>query len=105
MYHLKAEGKRYPQLLLAERLDLAFVSYGENWHIAFNDPPTADFNDPATVKQECSMKDCRRQQVREVRFRHGLGAGACSHDHLSRAFSSESLDLLRSRNARIRRCE
>jgi glucosamine-6-phosphate deaminase len=51
MHHLKAEAKRYPQLLLAERIDLAFVGFGENGHIAFNDPPTADFNDPATVKQ------------------------------------------------------
>src|SRR5260370_33839730 len=40
------EIERYSRLLLADPLDLAFVGFGENGHIAFNDPPVADFSDP-----------------------------------------------------------
>ena len=31
--------------------DLGFVGFGENGHIAFNDPPVADFHDPLVVKR------------------------------------------------------
>lgn len=65
---LEAEIRRYSQLLLAEPIDVAFVGFGENGHIAFNDPPTADFNDPATVKKVVLEDASRRQQVGEKHF-------------------------------------
>lgn len=65
---LDAEMNRYARLLLAEPIDLAFVGFGENGHIAFNDPPNADFNDPATVKKVLLEKACRLQQVGEKHF-------------------------------------
>ncbi len=65
---LPAEIERYSALLRAEPVDLAFVGFGENGHIAFNDPPVADFRDPATVKIVTLDEACRRQQVGEGHF-------------------------------------
>ena len=31
-------------------IDIAFVGIGENGHLAFNDPPYADFDDPEDVR-------------------------------------------------------
>ncbi len=58
----------YSRRLLAEPIDLAFVGIGENGHIAFNDPPVADFNDPHVVKRVALDEACRRQQVGEGHF-------------------------------------
>jgi glucosamine-6-phosphate deaminase len=65
---LNAEVNRYSQLLEEEPIDLAFVGFGENGHIAFNDPPEADFNDAAMVKIIALDEDCRRQQAGEGHF-------------------------------------
>ena len=62
------EMERYSALLNAEPVDLAFVGFGENGHIAFNDPHVADFNDPATVKRVEMDEPCRRQQFGEGHF-------------------------------------
>jgi glucosamine-6-phosphate deaminase len=66
---LETEMKRYSQLLLAEPIDVAFVGFGENGHIAFNDPSTADFDDLATVKKVALDEACRKQQVGEKHFK------------------------------------
>ena len=60
---------RYSQLLTDAPIDLAFVGFGENGHIAFNDPHVADFNDPAIVKRVILDEACRRQQAGEGHFR------------------------------------
>jgi glucosamine-6-phosphate deaminase len=65
---LNAEIARYSQLLNAAPIDLAFVGFGENGHIAFNDPPVADFNDGATIKVITLDEACRRQQADEGHF-------------------------------------
>jgi glucosamine-6-phosphate deaminase len=65
---LDAEIARYSELLLAGPLDVAFVGFGENGHIAFNDPPTADFSDPLTVKRVALDEECQAQQVGEGHF-------------------------------------
>lgn len=65
---LDAEIDRYVKLLLSAPIDLAFVGIGENGHIAFNDPPVADFNDPLTVKRVLLDEPCRRQQAGEGHF-------------------------------------
>lgn len=50
--------------LLAERpIDLVCLGIGVNGHIAFNDPPVADFDDPSAVKVVELDEVCRRQQV------------------------------------------
>ena len=65
---LNAEIARYAQLLLEAPIDVAFVGFGENGHIAFNDPPVANFNDPATVKVIELDEACRKQQAGEGHF-------------------------------------
>lgn len=65
---LTAEIERYTRLLKEKPIDLAFVGFGENGHIAFNDPHEADFNDPATVRRATLDEACRLQQVGEGHF-------------------------------------
>ena len=65
---LEREIQRYSGLLADAPIDLAFVGFGENGHIAFNDPPVADFNDPALVKVVTLDEACRRQQAGEGHF-------------------------------------
>lgn len=65
---LDAEIQRYTRLLTEGAIHLAFVGFGENGHIAFNDPPVADFSDPATVKRVILDDACRRQQAGEGHF-------------------------------------
>ncbi len=64
---LGAECRRYAGLL-AGGLDLACIGIGENGHLAFNDPPVADFSDPEAVKVvELDLRS-REQQVRDGCF-------------------------------------
>jgi|tagenome__1003787_1003787.scaffolds.fasta_scaffold20980810_3 glucosamine-6-phosphate deaminase len=66
--NVDAEAERYANLLLSDEIDLAFVGIGENGHIAFNDPPIADFKDPKTVKCVALDEACKRQQAGEGHF-------------------------------------
>lgn len=63
-----AECKRYAGLLREQPIDLCFLGIGENGHIAFNDPPVADFEDPLTVKLVKLDDACKMQQVKEGHF-------------------------------------
>ena len=63
-----AECDRYAGLLRAGPLDLCCLGIGENGHLAFNDPPVADFDDPLDVKVVELDDACRRQQVGEGHF-------------------------------------
>lgn len=65
---LDAEVERYSELLKAHPIDVACIGIGENGHIAFNDPPVADFNDPALVKVVELDEACRKQQLGEGWF-------------------------------------
>jgi glucosamine-6-phosphate deaminase len=66
---LNAEIERYSQLLKEAPIDLAFVGFGENGHIAFNDPHVANFNDPVLVKKIALDEKSRRQQAGEGHFK------------------------------------
>jgi glucosamine-6-phosphate deaminase len=63
-----AECDRYTALLKAQPIDLCCLGIGENGHLAFNDPPVADFNDPRMVKIVKLDEGCRNQQVGEGHF-------------------------------------
>jgi glucosamine-6-phosphate deaminase len=63
-----AECARYGRLLREHPLDLCCLGIGENGHLAFNDPPVADFEDPVDVKVVTLDDACRRQQVGEGHF-------------------------------------
>lgn len=62
------EARRYEALLRAHPLDLCCCGIGENGHLAFNDPPVADFADPRDVKVVPLELASRRQQVGEGHF-------------------------------------
>ena len=64
----EAEARRYTELLQAHPTDLCCLGFGENGHLAFNDPPYADFDDPAWVKTVELDAMSRRQQVGEGHF-------------------------------------
>jgi glucosamine-6-phosphate deaminase len=62
------ECDRYSRLVREAPVDLCVLGIGENGHVAFNDPPVADFEDPRTVKLVKLDEACRRQQVGEGAF-------------------------------------
>lgn len=63
-----AEAERYGRLLDEHPADVVVMGIGENGHIAFNDPPVADFCDPKTVKAVKLDEICRQQQVNDGCF-------------------------------------
>ncbi len=65
---LEQECARYAELLRQHPADLCCLGYGENGHIAFNDPPFAEFNDPLWVKVVRLAEASRRQQVGEGHY-------------------------------------
>jgi glucosamine-6-phosphate deaminase len=62
------EAARYEAMLRAHPLDVCCAGIGENGHLAFNDPPVADFDDPRDVKVVALEPESRRQQVGEGHF-------------------------------------
>lgn len=58
----------YTQLLKENPPDVVCMGIGENGHIAFNDPPVANFSDPETVKAVELDEICRIQQVHDKCF-------------------------------------
>ena len=62
------EAERYGKLLDENPTDIVIMGIGENGHIAFNDPPVADFNDKKTVKPVKLDEICRQQQVNDGCF-------------------------------------
>lgn len=63
-----AEARRYGELLAAAPIDVISLGIGENGHIAFNDPPVADFDDPHLIKVVELDEACRNQQVNDGCF-------------------------------------
>ena len=64
----EAECARYTALLRQFPVDIVLLGIGENGHVAFNDPPVADFQDPALVKIVELDPVCRQQQVNDGCF-------------------------------------
>lgn len=58
----------YEALLRAHPADLVALGWGENGHLAFNDPPYASFTEPRWVKVIELAEASRRQQVGEGHF-------------------------------------
>ena len=65
---IEEEMARYTTLLQDNPVDIACIGIGENGHIAFNDPPVADFEDTKTVKIVELDEECRMQQFGEGWF-------------------------------------
>src|SRR5271170_6022762 len=62
-------GKEYAEILRAADPQLCLLGIGENGHLAFNDPPVADFNDPLDVKIALLDSVTRNQQLAEGWFK------------------------------------
>jgi glucosamine-6-phosphate deaminase len=63
-----AEAARYGALVAERPLDLALIGIGENGHLAFNDPPGADRNDPLAARVVRLAESSRVQQVNDGCF-------------------------------------
>ena len=63
------EAERYGALIASNPTDIVVMGVGENGHIAFNDPPVADFNDKKIVKPVKLDEVCRNQQVNDGCFK------------------------------------
>ena len=59
---------RYRRILHEKPIDIVFMGIGENGHIAFNDPPVADFEDPEDFKIVDLDEESRQQQVHDKTF-------------------------------------
>ena len=59
----------YARKLQVANPQLCLLGIGENGHLAFNDPPEADFKDPVDVKVVHLDNECRQQQVAEGWFK------------------------------------
>ena len=64
----EAACSEYEALLRQYPADLCACGIGENGHLAFNDPPYADFDDPVWVKVVRLDDRSRHQQVGEGHF-------------------------------------
>jgi glucosamine-6-phosphate deaminase len=60
--------RSYEKKLKKDEIDLVALGIGENGHIAFNDPPIADFEDPEVIKLLELDEKCRQQQVHDGAF-------------------------------------
>lgn len=65
---IEEECLRYSMLLENFPIDIVCMGIGENGHLAFNDPPVADFNDKKKVKVVELELACRQQQVNDGCF-------------------------------------
>ncbi|MEK8126699.1 glucosamine-6-phosphate deaminase [Paenibacillus filicis] len=65
---IEEECARYSAMLREGPIDIVCLGIGENGHIAFNDPPVADFEDPRLVKAVELDRACRQQQVNDGCF-------------------------------------
>lgn len=64
----EAECLRYERLLQAHPTDVVMMGVGENGHIAFNDPPVANFHDTRLLRVVTLEERCRMQQVHDGCF-------------------------------------
>ncbi|WP_413721271.1 glucosamine-6-phosphate deaminase [Sodalis sp. RH23] len=60
--------REYAALISRAPVDMVCLGVGENGHLAFNDPPVADFHDPAVMKVVALDPVCRQQQVNDGCF-------------------------------------
>ncbi len=62
------EMDSYREKIMEKPIDIVCLGIGENGHIAFNDPPVANFNDSEVIKVVKLDRLCRQQQVNDKCF-------------------------------------
>ena len=60
---VQEELLRFSTLISAAPIDMVCLGIGQNGHLAFNDPPVADFQDPKVIKEVELDYSCKQQQV------------------------------------------
>jgi len=65
---INEEMQRMTKAIAAAPIDLVCLGIGENGHLAFNDPPVADFDDDQVIKEVELDLVCRQQQVNDGCF-------------------------------------
>jgi len=68
VHYMTEDIKKYEELISEEPVDIVCMGIGENGHLAFNDPPEANFNDPYVIKEVSLDETCRQQQVNDGEF-------------------------------------
>ncbi len=63
-----AEAERYGNIIKENPTDIVVMGIGENGHIAFNDPPVANFKDEYKAKPVELDLACRQQQINDGCF-------------------------------------
>lgn len=69
VHYIQNDFEAYSNLISEADIDIICLGIGENGHLAFNDPPVADFNDPEVLKEVKLDKICRQQQVNDGQFK------------------------------------
>lgn len=70
VHYMNDNMQAYAKLIQEAPIDIVCLGIGENGHLAFNDPPVADFNDPEIIKEVELDEVCRQQQVNDGEFAH-----------------------------------
>lgn len=70
VHYLNHNLEEYTSLIKEAPIDIVCMGIGENGHIAFNDPPVADFQDSEVIKEVELDVTCRQQQVNDGEFEH-----------------------------------
>lgn len=65
----EAECLRYARLLKEHKPDISVLGFGDNGHLAFNEPHCADFNDPKAVKIIDIDPISKKQQIASGYFK------------------------------------
>ena len=65
----EVESERYEQLLRAAPIDLVCLGIGESGHLAYNDPPTARFDDDRWVRVVDISDVSKQQSINDGHFR------------------------------------
>lgn len=66
--YLNTDLRKYEELIKESPIDIVCLGIGENGHLAFNDPPVADFDDKEILKEVQLDDICRQQQVNDGEF-------------------------------------
>lgn len=69
VHYIDDDLNAYAQMIEESPIDIVCMGIGENGHLAFNDPPVADFDDPETIKIVELDEVCRQQQVNDGAFK------------------------------------
>jgi len=68
IHFMSEDIEEYERLLNESPIDIVCMGIGENGHLAFNDPPVADFQDQKIIKEVDLDDICRQQQVNDGEF-------------------------------------